>query len=409
MLPPAPRPASATSILPRGSLRRSLGRCAAVAASITVVAVACTRERNDAPRTEFIVAAGDSSYWIRSDASGITLRGSPLVLARLDGRFMELYVEDDDHSFENAVFVGQRLYERDIATGDSMEIFHDTVVPTLADRYQRAHPDLEPLGPDEDPNEDAATSATADVTVLGVHGPYLSLEYQVDTTGSGDDVWRTTRHGVIDMRTGTPATLSDIIGPEQARTITGRARSLYAETIDSIRANHTPEGRRAARAIGHFRFDPTSFSLAAPNGTLMIAFSAPGQGTGGEGFVLPLRPIPVVEPTWWRDARAALPTESREREERWTRGSYTVRAAYDSGSLSARLTLVDSAQRAFTIGGVSAPVHRIYWLDQPRLDTSMRNALSRAFDEAAAYDEDTRAAQAPSSRTPGGPRLASLP
>src|SRR5438045_406163 len=86
------------------------------------------------------------------------------------------------------IAAGQLLYERGIATGGSVEIFHDTVVPSLADRSQHAHPDLEPLGPDQDPNEDADVTATADVTVLGVHGPYLSVEYQVDTTGNSNDV-----------------------------------------------------------------------------------------------------------------------------------------------------------------------------------------------------------------------------
>jgi hypothetical protein len=364
----------------------------AVLAATAAVAGACVHGRgNRAPRTEFIVAAGDSSYWVRSDASGISLRGSPLVLARLEGRFLELYVEDDDHSFEDAVFIGQRLFERDIVTGDSIEIFHDTVVPSLADRYERTHPDDRPLGPDEDPGQDPAVTATADVTVLGVHGPFLSIEYQIDTSGQGDDTWRTTRHAVIDLRTGTPASLSDVIGPVQARTILQRARKLFAETLDSLRADPRPVARRAARAIGHFRFDPASFSITAPNGTIMIAFAAPGRGTGGEGFVLPLRPIPVVEPDWWRDVRDALPASSREHEEDWTHGPLSVRAVYDTGPAPVRLSLVDSMHHEYAVGGVSAPVHRIYWLDDPSLDTTVRTALTRAFDEAAAYDDDTRA------------------
>jgi hypothetical protein len=360
-------------------------------ATITVAGACVRRTANRAPRTEFIVAAGDSSYWVRSDASGISLRGSPLVLARLDGRFLELYVEDDDHSFPDAVFIGQRLYERDIVSGDSIEIFHDTVVPALADRYEKAHPDAQPLGPDEEPKQDPSVTATADVTVLGVHGPFLSVEYQIDTSGQGDDTWRTTRHAVIDLRTGTPATLENVIGPVQAQTILRRARRLYAETLDSLRADPRPLARRAARAIGHFRFDPNSFSITAPNGTIMIAFSAPGQGTGGEGFVLPLRPIPVVEPDWWRDVRRALPASSREREEEWSHANFYVRAVYDTTSGPVRLSLVDSTHHEYTIGGVSAPVHRIYWLDEPRLDTAVRTALTRAFDEAASYDDETRA------------------
>lgn len=81
--------------------------------------VACTRHEGDkAPKGEFLLAAGDSTYWVRNQGPGIKMRGSPLVLARLDGRFSELYVVDDDRSFEDALFVGQRLFQRDLITGD---------------------------------------------------------------------------------------------------------------------------------------------------------------------------------------------------------------------------------------------------------------------------------------------------
>jgi hypothetical protein len=365
-----------------------------IAAMTACVALACGGGFGGAaPATEFIVAAGDSSYWVRSDRSGIKLRGSPLVLARVDGRFMELYVVDDDRSFEDAIFVGQRLFERDIVSGDSIEIFHDTVVPALAGRYEQRHPDALPLGPDDEPRENPAITATSEVSVLGVHGPYLSIEYHVDTLGAGAETWHMTRHLVIDLRTGTPATLEQLFGSTVAKTLLARARDLYEETLDSVRADRRPEARRAAQAIDRFRFDRTSFSLTAPNGTLMVAFSAPGQGFGGEGFVMPLRPIPVAEPEWWRDARAALPTMTQEHEEHWRRGTYSVRAVYDTGAVPVRLTLLDSAKREFTVGGMAAPVHRIYWLDAPALDATMRGALSRAFDEAGSYDEATRAAQ----------------
>src|SRR5205085_1541992 len=135
--------------------------------------------------------------------------------------------------------------------------------------------------------------------------------------------------------------------------------------------------------------------LAGPNGTLMIAFSAPGQGIGGEGFVLPVRPIPVAEPAWWSDARGALPTTTREREERWTRGSYTVKATYDTIARPVKISIVDSAGREFRVGEITAPVHRIYWLDRPALDPKQRAALTKAFDEAALYDESARTALMP--------------
>ena len=344
------------------------------------------------PTAEFIVAAGDSTYWVRSGPSGVTMRGSPMVLARHDDRFFELYVVDDDRSFENALFVGQRLFQRDILSGDSTEVFGDTLVPAWAADYESRNPDARRLSPDEEPQEEPAHSATSEVSVLGVHGPFLSIEYHVDTAGAGDDSWHMTRHAVIDLRTGKAVTLADVLGASEAPGVIGRGRKLYGETLDSIRSDRRPLAQRAAQSIGRFRFDPNSFSITAPNGTLMIAFSAPGQGSGGEGFVLPIRPIPVAEPGWWSRARTALPTSTREREEHWSHGGYVVKAAYDTSARPARLAIVDSASgREFPIGGVAAPIHRIYWLDIPPLDRPQRAALTRAFDEAALYDDAARA------------------
>ena len=344
-----------------------------------------------APHAEFIVAAGDSTYWVKSDRSGIRLRGSPMVLARLDGSFRELYVVDDDRSFENALFVSQRLFQRDLVSGDSTEIFRDTLVAAISDKYDERHPDARRLAPDEESGVEPSITATADVSVLGVHGPYLSVEYHADTSGASDDSWHMTRHVVIDLRTGKPATLAEVLSATESAPVLKRARTVYRETLDSVRRDPRASARRAARSLGRFQFDANSFSLTAPNGTLMIAFSAPGQGTGGEGFTMPMRPIPVNAPQWWTDARLALPTSTREREEHWARGAYVVKATYDTAATPVRLSLVDSAGREFQIGGVAAPVHRIYWLDSPALDRTQRAALTRAFDEAALYDDAARA------------------
>jgi hypothetical protein len=214
----------------------------------------------------------------------------------------------------------------------------------------------------------------------------------VDTSGAGDDTWHMTRHAVVDLRTGMPASLSDVLGPTEASAVLARARGLYRETVDSVRRDRRPEARRAAQSLSRFRFDPTSFSLTAPNGTLMIAFSAPGAGSGGEGFVLPIRPLPVTEPAWFADAKATIPSSTREREELWARGNYVVKATYDTTARPVLLSVADSAGREFPVGGVAAPVHRIYWLDSPAIDRAVRSALTRAFDEAALYDEAARAA-----------------
>lgn len=384
-----------TPLLRPGNGSRYLLR-ACIAVGVLLGAPACgDRTGNSTPRAEFIVAAGDSTYWVQSErAGGMRVRGTPMVLARLDGRFRELYVVDDDHSFENALFVGQRLYQRDILTNDSSEVFRDSLIPALAQRFERANPDARPLEPEEDPGEEPSVTATAEVSVIGVHGPYLSLEYHADTTGESDDVWHMTRHLVVDLRTGRQVTLREVLGDDQAEAAISRGRALYQETVDSVRRNRRGDAaaRRAIEALAKFRFDPRSFAFTAPNGTLMVAFSAPGQGHGGEGFTLPMQPVAIVQPPWWGQARDALPTATREREEHWARPGYTVKAMYDTSSTPVRLVLADSAGREFSIGRVSFPVHRIYWLDTPRITPEQRAALNRAFDEAALYDEAARTA-----------------
>jgi hypothetical protein len=386
--------------LPRSSNRRVVRRASVVAGLILAIAgvEGCDRGASRPPSAEFIVAAGDSTYWVQTSGSNVRMRGSPLVLARLDGRFRELYVVDDDRSFEDALFVGQMLFQRDIITGDSTEIFRDTLVPALSDAYSRSHPDARRLGPDEDVKDEPSVSATADVSVLGVHGPFLSVEYHVDTSGASDDSWHMTRHVVIDLRTGRRVTLGDVLGVSEANSVLGRARASYRETVDSLRRDNRALAQRAARSLGQFRFDPSNFSLTAPNGSLMIAFSAPGQGTGGEGFTMPIRPIPVAEPAWWAEARKALPTSTREREEHWSHGGFVVKAIYDTTAQPVRMILVDSGGREFAVGGVSAPVHRIYWLDDPPLDKRQRTALTKAFDEAALYEDAVRAEAVPAPR-----------
>ena len=58
------------------------------------------------PAADFVLSAGDSSFWVTSEGGAIRFRGAPLELARVDGRFYELYVADDDRSYEDAVLSG---------------------------------------------------------------------------------------------------------------------------------------------------------------------------------------------------------------------------------------------------------------------------------------------------------------
>src|SRR5919109_1778453 len=139
----------------------------AALAVVTVLAWACGPAAPP-PTAEFLVAAGDSTYWVRTDTTGVRVRGSPILLARYGGQFYEVYVTDDDRSFTDAMFVGQRIYRRDLVTGDSTLVFEDSVVPGMARSYAAANPGARRLRRHEEAPDEPGTSTTADVTVLDV-------------------------------------------------------------------------------------------------------------------------------------------------------------------------------------------------------------------------------------------------
>src|SRR5690349_22264610 len=187
------------------------------------------------PAADFVLAAGDSSFWITSDHGTVRMRGAPLELARVDGRFYELYVEDDDRSFEDAVLVGQRVYRRDLISGDSLLVYEDTIVPGLARLYARLHPDDSRVAPDDDTNDDPLWRATATVDLTDLHGPFLSYSLHVDVERDDASPWHASRRGVIDLTNGRPASLARVasgdLGP-----IRKRRTLALAATLDSVRS-----------------------------------------------------------------------------------------------------------------------------------------------------------------------------
>src|SRR5206468_3726919 len=113
----------------RVPLLRSLPLLASSLALLGVAGcrAAAPRPVGKPPAADFVLAAGDSSFWVRSENGTVSVRGAPLELAHVDGRFYEIYVEDDDRSFEDAVLVGQRVYRRDLISGDSLLVYEDTI------------------------------------------------------------------------------------------------------------------------------------------------------------------------------------------------------------------------------------------------------------------------------------------
>ena len=84
---------------------------------------------------EFLLLAGDSTFWVKSKGDGERLRtrGSPIQLARYAGKFYELYVGDDDRSYYDAIIVGQRIFRRDLVSGDSVAVFEDSTITAFAE------------------------------------------------------------------------------------------------------------------------------------------------------------------------------------------------------------------------------------------------------------------------------------
>lgn len=171
--------------------------------AVVTLTIGCALPPPPPPVAEFLVSAGDQTYWVRSDNSGLRVRGSPLILARTGGRYYELFVGEVDRSFPRALLSGERVFRRDLATGDSALIFEDTAIVHLAEQYHRQHPSTPALGPDDDPEDDVDITAVGETDILNVLGPYVALEHRlsIDRAAEDDDSDDTTRT-VIDLRTG---------------------------------------------------------------------------------------------------------------------------------------------------------------------------------------------------------------
>src|SRR5689334_2070632 len=169
---------------------------------LAAITVGCALPPPPPPAAEFLVSAGDQTYWVRSDNSGLRVRGSPLILARTGGRYYELFVGEVDRSFPRALLSGERVFRRDLASGDSTLIFEDTAIVHLAEQYHRKHPSAPALGPDDDPEDDVDITAVGETDILNVLGPYVALEHRLSIDRAEDDDSDDTTRTVIDLRTG---------------------------------------------------------------------------------------------------------------------------------------------------------------------------------------------------------------
>jgi hypothetical protein len=181
--------------------------------TIVLIAVAggCALPPPPPPLAEFLISAGDQTYWVRSDNSGVRIRGSPLILARTGGRYYEIYVNEIDRSFPRALMSGERVFRRDLATGDSAIIYDDTAIVRMSEDYHKRHPRARLLGPDDDPDDDVDVSAVGETDILNVLGPYVAVEHRMSIERQDEHDEDDTTRTVIDLRNGRPVELDRVM------------------------------------------------------------------------------------------------------------------------------------------------------------------------------------------------------
>ncbi|MGZ8413133.1 MAG: hypothetical protein ACXW05_10400 [Gemmatirosa sp.] len=374
------------------------GACALALLAAAAVG-ACGGDRGRSARAlsglEFLLAGGDSTYWNSAGIDGARVRAAPLLLARWDGRLYEVYAADDDRSFYDAVFTSQRVYRRDLLAGDSLVVFDDPRVRTLADRYAVANPYERPLAPEEDAAEEPGTVATSEVALLDVYGPYLTVEHRADVESRGDAHEHQLRRSVVDLRTGVRASVAQLFGDRAAATLTETGRRRLASAIDSVRGLAGDEDRATAepalRALRTLRFDPASFGLTALDGAPAVTFVALGQDAEGRAVSLALAPIAVPAPAWWRrDVAATLPRWRPDSSEaRFTLDRAVTLLAQPADGATRLALRVPGVRGPVRLGDVGGPVHQLLPLARGALSDSARRALRRAFDESAFYGDVT--------------------
>jgi len=349
-----------------------------------VGAVSCRAgSGHDVPPVNALVVAGDSTFWVTSDNVGFHVRRSPILLARYGGRFYEVYVTDDDRSFYDAVIDGQRIFRRDIVSGDSVLMFEDPEIAKLATAYAAAHPMERPLGPDEDEAEHPSLVATTETDIINVVGPFVTFEQTADMEQSKRRQLHEIHRSVVDLRTGRVVGLDDVAPDSVVQRLLHDGRQAVKVAFDSVRHSHDERASQATEILDNFVFNATSFSLVVANGGPAIAFYVPGRGARAGGYALPLPPLPIPPSDWWNEIRAALPNESPSGMDVWKGATTDLVARYDSASDDALLLMRSRRGREWTVTRVPTPVERLHWLDGLQRDTITLRALSRAFDDAA--------------------------
>lgn len=350
---------------------------------------------NAPPTAEFLIAAGDSTYWVRSGAEGIRVRSAPILLTGVERQFYEVYIAEDGLDYSDASFGIARLWSRNLQGGDSLPLFHDSTVMQQAALWKREHPREQPIDPDdEEMSNDPHTIVAEEIEITDVHGPWLSFTHLLDVdTESGVLHKHAGKQSVVDVRSGQRASLGGLFGAAEAARLTAAGRASLAYLVDSIRSAGDDRAEIARETLDSFRFDSSSFAITDIARAPAVAFMVPGNGVDGEALALHLPAMSVSAPVWWPGVAATLPTWKADSSDvRWEQGSYRVLAAPTAGGerLSLVLTSKGLRERRWPIADVASPAYQLIPLDAPAVDSTVRAALARAFDMSTSLDGITQ-------------------
>lgn len=343
------------------------------------------------PDAEFLFAAADSTYWVRSTAEGVRVRSAPILLTRVDGRFYEVFIAEDGEDFEDATFASARIFSRDVSQRDSVSLFDDGRVFNEAAMWKKRHPRDEPIDPEsEEAPTDPRTVVSEEIEILDVHGPWVTFNHLLDVDVVDAQPHHHAGHRyVVDVRTGARGSLQSLFGAPEAARLIAAARASFQQLTDSIRTVGDDRAALARETLDSFKFDSTSFGLTDIAGVPAVAFMVPGNGTDGEALALNLPPIAAKSPEWWTAVQPTLPAWAKDSSTvRWPRSTYEVMAQPTNGGESLALSLALSKANAqkWPIATVPAPAYQLIPLDTPPVTAEIHAALARAFDASKALE-----------------------
>ena len=347
------------------------------------------------PPAEFLFAAGDSTYWVRSGGDGMRVRSAPILLTEVEGRLFEIFLGDEGAEYADASFASARLWSREVQHRDSTLLFGDSTVMHELAAWRGSHPRDAEIDPaDEEMPDDPRTVVNDEIEIIDVHGPYVTLEHLLNVDIDGGPPHRHAgRRMVVDVRSGATASLAALVGADEARRVTAAARASLTQLVDSIRTAGAAGNARASVAtesLDSFRFDSASFGMTDIGRDPAVAFMVPGQSADGEALALYLPPITVNAPVWWTSVRATLPEWATDSARvTWNRAKYDVAARPSADGDALALVLIGGPvgqAREWPIATVAAPAYQLIPLDTPPIDSAARAALSRAFDISTSLD-----------------------